>query len=116
MLNAIVEVCRYREWRLIALHIREAHLHGVVQVENATPGRVMGEWKSYGSRSLKVRWPGRKQFWTRGGDCRSVDGDSLYRILRYVLEEQGEPMEIYDAGPRIGSVNRPVHAGRRTRV
>lgn len=98
VLNAIMEGCRYRGWRLIALHIREAHLHGVVQVEAATPGRVMGDWKSYGSRSLKVRWPERKQFWARGGDCRSVDGDGLNQVLRYVLEEQGEPMEICDAG------------------
>ena len=101
VLNAIIEVYHYREWRLMALHIREAHLHGVVQVEDATPGRVMGDWKSYGSRSLKVRWPERKQFWTRGGDCRAVHGVGLNQVLRYVLEEQGEPMETYDAGPRI---------------
>ena len=101
VLNAIIEVFRCRERRLIALHVREALLHGVVQVENATPGRVMRDWKSYGSRTLKVRWPGRKQFGTRGGDCRSVAGDGLNQVLRYVLEEQGEPMEMYDAGPRI---------------
>jgi len=87
VLAAIVEVCQFRGWRLIALHVRETHVHGVVQAENATPGRVMGDWKAYGSRRLK--------------DCRTFRGDNLASVLRYVLEEQGEPMETYVASPRM---------------
>ena len=96
--DAILEVCRHREWRLLALHVRADHVHGVVQAERVTPGRVMGDWKSYSSRGLRVRRPDRQKFWTEGGDVRSVRGPELARILAYVLEGQGEPMEIYDAG------------------
>ena len=45
VLHAIVEVCRQRQWRLMALHVRCEHVHGLVQAEGATAGKVMGDWK-----------------------------------------------------------------------
>ena len=96
---AVVEVCRERGWRLLALHVRLEHVHGLVQAESATPGRVMGDWKAYASRALKLRRPGRQKFWTRGGAASSVRG-SVDEVMRYILEGQGEPMETYDAGVR----------------
>ena len=95
--DAIVEVCGYRRWHLLALHVRPEHVHGLVQAEGVGGGRVMGDWKRYSSRALRSRWPYRRQFWTGGGSTRSVNGSGLNRIVRYILDEQGEPLETYDA-------------------
>ncbi len=92
---AILEVCRHREWRLLALHVRVTHVHGLVQAELVSPARVMGDWKAYSSRQLKARWPDRRHFWTRGGDTRSVRNE-VDGVRMYILSSQGEPMEIYD--------------------
>ena len=94
--DAIVQVCRHREWRLIALHVRFEHIHGLVQAEGATPEKVIGAWKAYASRALKVRWPNRQHFWARGGDTRTVQGP-VDRVIAYVLDHQGDQMETYDA-------------------
>ena len=99
--DAIVEVCRYRSWRLLALHVRIDHVHGLVQAEGATPGKVMGDWKAYSSRALKIRWPGRQCFWTKSGGARIVRGP-VGRLVSYVLDGQGDRMETYDASQPEG--------------
>jgi len=58
---------------------------------------VIGEWKAYSTRVLKQHWTTRQHFWTSGGDVRHVDGTGLDSVIRYVLDEQGEPMTTYDA-------------------
>jgi REP element-mobilizing transposase RayT len=99
--EAIVALCRRRAWRLLALHVRTTHVHGLVQAEGVPPNRVMGDWKANVSHALKSRWPDRQRFWTRGGDVRSVRS-SVDEVLRYILDGQGEPMEIYVARPTHG--------------
>lgn len=74
VLETIIEVCRHREWRLIAPHVRAEHVHGVVHVECVSPSRVPGDGKSYSSRALRKLSPGRKNFWTVGGDARRCQG------------------------------------------
>ena len=100
VLDAILAVCRYRQWRLIALHVRTEHVHGLVQAEGVTARRVMGDWKSYATRGLRQRWPERRQFWTRVGNCRRVNDRGFDDIVHYVLEEQGEPLATYLVPPR----------------
>ncbi len=94
--EAILEVCRRRGWHLVALHVRPEHVHGLVRAEGVSGGRVMGDWKRYSSRDLRAHWPHRQQFWTGGGSTRSVNGPGLNRIVRYILDEQGEALETYD--------------------
>jgi REP element-mobilizing transposase RayT len=68
ILSSIQEVCAYRGWRLLALHVRSNHVHAVVQSE-AAPERIMNDFKSYASRALnqhKMDEEGRKR-WTRHG-------------------------------------------------
>ncbi len=48
VLEAIREVCVYREWNLLAAHVRSNHVHTVVEAEVA-PERVMGDFKPYAS-------------------------------------------------------------------
>ena len=95
--DEIVRTCEHRQWRLIALQVRTEHVHAVVQAEGVPASRVIGEWKAYSTRALKQRWTTRQHFWTTGGDSRTVPGAGLTQIIRYVLEEQGEPMTTYDA-------------------
>jgi REP element-mobilizing transposase RayT len=94
VLNTIIELCERREWRLIALHIRPTHVHGLVQAERVSPSRVMGDWKANASQTLRRRWPARQHFWTRGGNIRSVK-NSIDVVRTYILEGQGAPMETY---------------------
>ena len=51
VLNAIVSVCRYRDWPLSALHIRPSHVHGVVASPNGS--KVLQAWKVYATRALR---------------------------------------------------------------
>jgi len=51
VLEAIKEVCQYREWHLIAAHIRSNHVHAIVSA-NCRPEKVMGDFKAYVSRAL----------------------------------------------------------------
>lgn len=96
VLETIIALCRRREWRLIALHVRPTHVHGLVQAERISPGRIVGDWKANTSQVLKRHWPDRQRFWARGAYTRSVK-DSLHDVMAYILDGQGEPMEIYTA-------------------
>ena len=52
LLNAIREVCTYRGWNALAVHVRSNHVHTVVVAE-VRPERVMSDFKTYASRSVK---------------------------------------------------------------
>ncbi|MBY0502294.1 MAG: transposase [Bryobacteraceae bacterium] len=81
---------------MIALHVRVDHIHGLVQAEGSAPGRVVGDWKSYATRALKQTWPDRRRFWTMGACFRSIPGAGLGSIAQYILDEQGDRLEVFD--------------------
>jgi len=56
VLNAIIEVCRYRNWILHAIHIRTEHVHIVVSAP-APPEKVMNDFKAYSSRAINRSHP-----------------------------------------------------------
>ena len=99
--DAIIDVCRFRSWSLYAVHVRTSHVHGVVGSETQ-PDRVLHDWKSYAMRALRsagLVLPGRT-VWTRGGNAHNlVSGAAVNDAIRYVIERQGEPMEIYVCEP-----------------
>jgi len=97
MREAVVSVCQFRAWFLHALHVRTNHVHGIVEAD-ATPGRVMNDWKAYATRSLRLAGlAGPDDIgWTHGGNARRIGSpDGLRQALRYVLEGQGDPLEVY---------------------
>jgi REP element-mobilizing transposase RayT len=99
--DAIVMVCEFRTWFLYALHVRTNHVHGVV--ESDLPRQVLSDWKAYATRSLRQNGPAgpEQPVWTHGGSTRRIaSADAVKRAIRYVLEGQGEPMEMYSAEPR----------------
>ncbi len=101
VLKAIQEVCHFREWPLIALHIRCSHLHGIVDSPKA--GIVLQDWKSYATRALR-RLPGEPSdqlYWTRGGSTNPLkSAAAISAAVNYVLAQQGEPLEHYCAEQR----------------
>jgi REP element-mobilizing transposase RayT len=99
VLASIRERCADREWHLPAAHVRSSHVHIVVAAK-VRPERVMNDLKSYASRCLNgagVDEAGRKR-WTRHGSTRWLwDRESIAAAIKYVVEDQGDPMAVYVA-------------------
>ncbi len=97
VLAAIQNHCVHRGWNLLAAHVRSNHVHVVVEA-GIRPERVMNEFKSYASRALNQlasEEPDRKR-WARHGSTRWLWKDEDVReALRYVIDEQGEPMALF---------------------
>jgi REP element-mobilizing transposase RayT len=97
VLDAIHEVCLHHAWNLWAAHIRTNHVHVIVEVD-VRPEKVMHALKSYSSRALNrlgVDGADRKR-WARHGSTRWLWKDEdVQQALQYVIEQQGEPMEVY---------------------
>jgi REP element-mobilizing transposase RayT len=96
VLAALQEVCLHRRWTLLAAHVRTTHVHVVVEAE-ARPERVMNAFKAYASRRLNVSGHiTDRNRWARHGSTRWLWNDRDVReAIRYVLEEQGEPMATF---------------------
>ena len=100
VLASIQKHCAHRGWKLLAAHVRSNHVHIVVEAE-ARPERIMNELKSYASRELNRLGrdgPDRKR-WARHGSTRWLwKHEEVAHALQYVVEEHGEPMELFVAG------------------
>lgn len=96
--SAIREVCAYRVWPLLAIHVRTNHVHVVVQASEVPPEKVMNDFKSYSSRALNdagLDEEGRKR-WARHGSTQYINSQAdLVDAMRYVSEGQGEPMAVW---------------------
>jgi len=97
VLRALRDVCSHRGWNLLAAHVRSTHAHVVVEAE-ALPEKVMNDFKAYASRALnrlERDEPDRRR-WARHGSTRWLWTDQDVRdAIRYVIDEQGEPMAVY---------------------
>jgi REP element-mobilizing transposase RayT len=97
VLHALAEVCSHRGWNLLAAHVRSNHVHVVVETD-VRPEKVMNDFKAYASRALnrlEREKPGRRR-WARHGSTRWLWKDQDVReAIRYVVEEQGEPMVVF---------------------
>jgi REP element-mobilizing transposase RayT len=97
VLKALREVCLHRGWSLLAAHVRTNHVHAVVEAE-VPPEKVMSDFKSYASRGLNRlgRDGAGRRRWARHGSTRWLWKDEEVRnAIRYVVEEQGEPMAVF---------------------
>jgi REP element-mobilizing transposase RayT len=99
VLDSIREVCLYRGWNLLAAHVRTTHVHAIVEAD-VKPEKIMNDFKSYASRKLnhlKCDKPNRKR-WAHHGSTRWLfDDQNVRQAIRYVVEEQGEPMAVFVA-------------------
>ena len=100
VMEALRDVCLHRSWNLLAAHVQTNHVHVVVQAD-ARPDKVMNDFKSYASRGLNrlgIDGSDRRR-WSHHGSTRWLWKDKDLRdAVRYVVEEQGEPMAVFLAG------------------
>jgi REP element-mobilizing transposase RayT len=99
VLTALRRHCAHRGWSLLAAHVRTNHVHAVVEAD-VRPEKLMNEFKSYASRELNRLGrdgPDRRR-WARDRSTRWLWEDGVVQeALRYVVEEQGEPMALFIA-------------------
>ena len=65
-----------------------------------TPERMLNDLKTYASRKLnELGWdPPEVKRWARHGSTRYLNDErSLAAVIRYVVEEQGDPIAMYRA-------------------
>lgn len=89
---AIVEVCARRDWPLLALNVRIQHVHVVVALIDADPGRAITAFKAFSTRRMREdRVIGEtEKVWARGGSKRYLrDEDSVKAAVDYVCNRQG---------------------------
>jgi REP element-mobilizing transposase RayT len=98
-LAGFVEVCDRRGWELLAAHVRTNHVHVVVGADRPAE-QVMIALKANASRRLN-RIDGERRRWTKHGSTRYLWGPEQVRhAVTYVLDKQGEPMEVYCGATR----------------
>ena len=99
VLASLRERCSAHHWNLLAAHVRTTHVHVVVEAD-ARPERIMNDLKSYASRCLNqagLDETGRKR-WARHGSTRWLWApESVSSAIRYVVDEQGDPMAVFEA-------------------
>ena len=102
VLSAITEVCHYRYWMLLAVHVRTEHVHVVVQADR-TPEQVMATFKCYASRALNRSEPAlaEPRRWARHGSTRYLwTRDEISAAVAYVASGQGREMACVAASAR----------------
>jgi hypothetical protein len=98
VLRTIQEVAAHRGWNLGAVHVRSTHVH-VVITASCRPEKVMIDLKAWCSRRLReaCKETADRDRWTQHGSTRYLnDEESFVAAVKYVLDNQGDPMELYD--------------------
>src|SRR5262245_47165244 len=88
---AVVEVCAYRGWTLLTLHVRTTHVHAVVDA-SATPEKVLNDFKAYATRRLRREGLAAAglRVWSGHGSTRYVwKEEQLAEVVDYVVNRQG---------------------------
>ena len=99
LLASIVDSCSQQNWSLLAAHVRTNHVHLVVKSE-ARPERIMNDLKSYASGCLNrlgLDEPVRKRWARHGSTCWLWEPENVSAAIRYVIDEQGERMAVFEA-------------------
>ena len=95
--EAMLGACSFRGWQLLALHVRSNHVHGVVDA-TAAASMVVNGWKAYSTRALRRAGlvTEHRNVWGHGASVHGITTrEGLQGAIRYVLEGQGEAMEVY---------------------
>ena len=103
--DSIGEICRHKDWGLLAVHVRTNHVHVVVQADER-PEAALNVLKSYASRALNLASPGEQGRirWARHGSTRYLPTpEAVDAAVEYVLAKQGETMAAYHSPARSAS-------------
>lgn len=111
VLHAILGLCDFRAWKLLAVHVRSSHAHAVVKALVAPEG-VLNQIKAFSTRAFKAL-PGeapRERRWSRGGSTRYLwRPEDVEAAVHYVVHEQGDAMALHVAAPDPHDGSRHVH-------
>jgi REP element-mobilizing transposase RayT len=94
-MRAVREICAELNCSLIAAHVRTTHIHVVADLFDADPADVTNAIKRRASRLLNASGfdAGRQKRWARHGRYEQVRDLGL--AIRYVVERQGEVLEVF---------------------
>jgi REP element-mobilizing transposase RayT len=99
VLRTIREVAAHRNWKLWAGHVRSNHVHVVITAP-CSPEKVMMDLKAWCSRRLREAFDesADRDRWTQHGSTRYLnDESSFHGAMKYVIDDQGALMEVYDS-------------------
>jgi len=92
LLGQFQETSAYRNWQLLAASIMSNHVHIVVGVlGDPAPSKILGDFKSYGSRLLNRSWkrPGNPSWWAESGSKRKLPrSDAVFAAVNYVKDQE----------------------------
>ena len=97
-LNALLAVCRHRQWVAYGVHLRSTHIHGVIGGD-VKPERMLCDLKAYATRALRVAAgsQARQRYWASHGSTRYLWNETSLRAgIDYVLNCQGVRMAVYE--------------------
>jgi REP element-mobilizing transposase RayT len=96
--DAIREVCRCRQYSLLAMSVRTNHIHTVVSAQ-LKPEPILNTFKAYATRKLRragLLSEGTKP-WSRHGSTPYLWKERhVERAVDYVLYGQGEELPTFD--------------------
>jgi REP element-mobilizing transposase RayT len=86
--EAIREVCRHRDWKLLAINIRTNHFHTVAVTPGLKPKRALNAFKAYSTRKMRERscWISERTPWVDKGSVRWLwNENSVANACDYVI-------------------------------
>ena len=92
--EALKETCAIRKWKLWARNVRTNHVHVVVSA-SCNPEKVLRALKANATRKMNEAgcWQSAQTPWARKGRKRWLwTEDQLRSAIKYVEDEQGEPL------------------------
>jgi REP element-mobilizing transposase RayT len=111
------ETAAYRRWDLLAAAVMVNHVHLVVGVlGDPDPTKILGDFKSYGSRALSARFgkPMSGTWWTYGGSKRKLpNAKAVADAVNYVLHKQYNPLLTWSPASGVASAPREEQHQRR---
>ena len=95
IVNTLKEVFLFKNWGLLSAHVRTNHVHVVVNAP-IKPDIILNTFKAYASRNLNKKSVMQNR-WTRHGSTQYLwSVENVESAIKYVIEEQGEPMAVYE--------------------
>ncbi len=92
--DAVLEVCQYRGWTMIALHLRTTHVHAVVMADTVVE-KVLRDFKAYAPRRLRndgLIERNAKPWSVHGSTKHLWDDAQIGRAVDDTVENQGDEL------------------------
>ena len=92
--NAVESFCEFKQWRLLALHVRTNHMHALILGEASSQRMVQGI-KAAATRALREAKliDATRKVWTEGASVTTCETDNDIAAVRdYIKNRQGDPL------------------------